>query len=92
MNHQHRTVLKVLFRCANENLKADLSVVADHLGLSCVKTDQLLEELDQQGLVDADRVRLTLAGLALAVSLPAEQVEEIPPSRGDRRGVLRLIA
>lgn len=71
MNQQHRTVLKALFRMAREDRPADLSLVANELGLSCAQTDRILEQLDQAGLVDVDCVRLTMAGLAMAVSIPA---------------------
>jgi hypothetical protein len=98
MNHYHRTVLKVLFRCANEDLPVDLAMVAQQLELSCVQSDRILEQLDQAGLIDADRVRLTMAGLAFAVSLePAvsfhsEGPRAKQPNRRARRGVMRLIA
>ncbi len=92
MNYHHRTALKVMFRCASDDLHADLSMVATELGLSCVQTDRILEQLDQAGLVNADRVRLTLTGLTVAASLPAIQPMAEPPSQRDPKGVLRLIA
>jgi Mn-dependent DtxR family transcriptional regulator len=92
MNHYHRTALKAVFRCASQDLHADLSMVADELGLSCVRTDHILEQLAHAGLVDADRVRLTLAGLAVAASLPTVKLAVEPPSQRDPRGTLRLIA
>jgi DNA-binding IclR family transcriptional regulator len=68
-NQTYRTVLRVLYAMARDDSPADLSVVAEALGLSCVDTDRLLARLEDAGLVDADRVRLTLTGLALAVNL-----------------------
>ena len=61
--------LRLLYTLAADDRAADLGIVADMLGLSCVETDRLLMELERAGLVDAERVRLTLVGLALAVNI-----------------------
>ncbi len=71
MNPTQQAALKVLFKLAREDKPADLSLIAAHLGLSCVETDRLLNDLARLGLVDPDRVRLTMSGLVLAVSSSA---------------------
>ncbi len=53
---------------ASEDRHADVALVADAIGLSCTETNSLLQELETAGLVDAERVRLTLGGLTIAVS------------------------
>jgi len=63
-------VLRLLFTMASEGCPADRYLLAAELGLSEQAVDQLLEQLDDAGLVHARRVRLTLSGLAVAVSLP----------------------
>lgn len=66
----HVAALQALFHLARQDRPADLCVLAQELGLSCAQTDRLLAELDVAGLADAEAVRLTLAGLAVAVSAP----------------------
>ncbi|MBI4700208.1 MAG: hypothetical protein HY744_03410 [Deltaproteobacteria bacterium] len=70
MNLTHIAALQILFSLARSNRPADLSVVAGRLSLSCVEADRVLEELARAGLADADRVRLTMAGLCVAVARP----------------------
>ena len=72
MNQTQQAALKVLFKLAREDQPADLSLIAEHLGHSCVETDRLLDDLARLGLVDPDRVRLTMSGLVLAVSSSAQ--------------------
>ncbi len=71
MNHTQRLVLRALYEMASEDQAADLPGLASRIGLSCTRTIELLDALDRQGLVDAERVRLTLIGLTLAVNAPA---------------------
>lgn len=73
MKSNHIAALALLYRLAHADRPADLALVADNLGVSCTAADALLAELEAIGLVDAERVRLTLAGLALAVSHGAGQ-------------------
>ena len=70
-NHTHYTLLRALFEMASEDQPAELPALAARLGLNCSRTLGLLDELDRAGLVDADRVRLTMSGLAHAVITPA---------------------
>ncbi len=64
----HHAALQVLYKLARTDQPADLSLVAAELGVTCVAADQLLRALERAGLVDSERVRLTLSGLAVAVS------------------------
>ena len=68
INRTQLAALQTLLNLARGGCSADLSMLAAELGLSCVQADQLLEQLDLAGLVDSDRVRLTMAGLAVAVA------------------------
>jgi Mn-dependent DtxR family transcriptional regulator len=76
MNATQQEVLRTLFDLARADRPADLALVAASVGLSCARADEVLEELEQEGLVDGERVRLTMAGLVVAVSAV----------RGRRRG------
>jgi Mn-dependent DtxR family transcriptional regulator len=71
LNPTHRATLRLMYTLAAEDRHANLALIAAELQLSCVEVDRVLVELDRAGLVDADRVRLTLAGLAFAVSARA---------------------
>jgi DNA-binding IclR family transcriptional regulator len=72
-NHLQIEALQILLRLASHGRAANLRRVAAELGLSCVRTDRLLARLDCAGLVDAERVRLTMVGLALAVAADFEK-------------------
>jgi Mn-dependent DtxR family transcriptional regulator len=71
INRAQQAVLRVLFTMASEGCPADCFILAAELGLSDSEAEAVLEQLDQAGLVDARRVRLTMCGLAVAVSLPS---------------------
>lgn len=71
LTQTERLALRILFDLARDDRPADLAVVAAELGKGCVETDAILERLAQAGFVDADRVRLTMMGLTVAVSSPA---------------------
>ena len=68
MTRSHLTLLRTLYTMGREDIAPDLMLIARELGVSCAETDRLLVDLETAGLVDADRVRLTLSGLAVAVS------------------------
>ncbi len=70
INRAQQAALRVLFTMASEGCPADRFILAAELRLSDDEVDELLELLDQAGLVDARRVRLTMIGLTVAVSLP----------------------
>ena len=65
-----QTVLRLLFIMASEGCPADRYLLAAELELSDQGVGELLEQLDEAGLVNARRLRLTMVGLALAVTLP----------------------
>jgi Mn-dependent DtxR family transcriptional regulator len=71
MTHTQQTILRALFEMASEDQPADLVSLAARVGLSCTRTAEILDALDRAQLVDADRVRLTMSGLALAaIAMP----------------------
>ncbi len=80
--------LLVLYNLARQDERADLALVAERLGVSCVQADEVLTSLERRGLVDADRVRLTMAGLVLAVSADARRKPR-PTAEGRRRSASR---
>lgn len=74
------SVLHLMMQLARRDCPADLSVIADELLMSCAEIDTLLVELERMGLVDSDRVRLTMAGLTIALSAPRMARSSRPPS------------
>ncbi len=62
-----------LFDLARLGLGADVERLAGRLGVEPALARRALAELDRRGFVDAERVRLTLLGLALASSLERER-------------------
>lgn len=68
MNRIQLATLQLLYKLAREDRPADLSLLAAELGQTCASLDRVLGELDRAGLADAERVRLTMAGLAFAAS------------------------
>ncbi len=68
INRTQLAALQTLFDMARQDRLADLSLLANELGLTCVQADRLLEQLHRAGLVDGDRVRLTMAGLTVAAT------------------------
>jgi len=67
--------LQCLFEMARDDQPAELTAVAAELGLRCSELDRVLNALERADLVDAERLRLTMAGLAVAASLPAQLIE-----------------
>ncbi|MBW2524643.1 MAG: helix-turn-helix domain-containing protein [Deltaproteobacteria bacterium] len=64
--------LQVLYQLARGDRSASSRMVADLLGISRLEAVRLLDELDSLGLVDSQRVRLTLSGLTVAVACPVQ--------------------
>ncbi|HEY6882294.1 MAG TPA: hypothetical protein VI299_29890 [Polyangiales bacterium] len=64
-----RRVLRALYELAELDVPAEVGLVARALGLP--DATRVLRELDARGLVDAQRVRLTMQGLALAARTPS---------------------
>lgn len=70
MTQKHSILLRTLFEMAAEDEPAHLVLLGARMGMTCSRTAQALAELERAGLVDADRVRLTMAGLAWAAIAP----------------------
>ena len=81
LNPTQQSALRLMFKMASEDCPADLQLLSGALRLACVEVDSLLSELERAGLVDAERVRLTLPGLAVAASLPAVSRAQRPPAQ-----------
>jgi DNA-binding IclR family transcriptional regulator len=64
-----RLVLVILFDLASHHRSAHLERVAGRAGLSLAATREALAALERATLVDASKVRLTMAGLAVAASV-----------------------
>lgn len=63
-------ILDVLFDRAER--RTDVGLLAEHCGVSRTQIAEVLLQLDEKGLVDASRVKLTLQGLAAANALRAD--------------------
>lgn len=75
LNSTERLVLVALVRLARNNRHATAIRVATALGAHPDDVRAALQTLDAKGLVDAERVRVTLNGLALSMALgPCEEV------------------
>ena len=82
LNPTQQSALRLMFTLASEDCPADLQLLAGAMQLACVQVDELLSDLERAGLVDAERVRLTLPGLAIAASLPAaSRAAQCPPAQ-----------
>ena len=88
MKQSHRKALHVLYNLAQNDEHADVVGLARRLGVSCVSADAILAALEAEGLVDADRVRLTMAGLVVAVSTDARRAQR-PHDAGPHRSASR---
>ena len=64
-----RAVLFALFHLGRRNLPASVAAACRLTALRPKAVQDALLRLDRAGLVDAERVRLTLPGLAVATSL-----------------------
>ena len=89
LNQTKQAVLEVLFALARGDRPADLRVVAYELTqrgfhVSCAETDALLVQLQHAGLVDAERVRLTMSGLVVAASCRARRANQRKSTPGVR--------
>ncbi len=59
---------------------ADLGVLAGRLAWGAGRVVRVLAALEQKGLADRPRCRLTLAGLAIATTLDAHRARALPSS------------
>ncbi len=70
-HHPHDRLLLALYSLSQANDDIDLFSVAEEAGLSLFRALESIAALDDDGLVDRRRLRLTLAGLATAAPLAA---------------------
>ncbi|HSC86609.1 MAG TPA: hypothetical protein VLC09_05035 [Polyangiaceae bacterium] len=69
MDNLNKSLLVSLFELAQTDRPASVNALAEWLGVDRREVACALSELDQQGLIRAETCRLTLRGLARAVSL-----------------------
>ncbi len=62
-------VLAAIFSMSSDGLRITRTALSRRLRLGEAELDRQLLVLDRRGFIDAARLRLTLPGLALAVSL-----------------------
>ncbi len=72
LHHTLNRILHVILDMGKRDERPELTTLAARIGASCTTTLDALSALDRMGLVDADRVRLTMAGLVLAASSSAK--------------------
>lgn len=73
MRYLNKLLLETLLELAQNDTPASVSVLAQVTGHSRREVADGLNELDQLGLVRAERVRLTFLGLAKATGLAARR-------------------
>jgi DNA-binding IclR family transcriptional regulator len=66
-------ILVAMYRAANVGRCLTESLLSQTTEIELTRLMRLLEELDRAGYVDRDNLRLTLAGLAIAVAVGARQ-------------------
>lgn len=66
-------LLEALYELGRGDVDATPASLASWLGVPASCVQDLLRRLDAQGLVDADRCRLSMQGLVLAVSYDGAQ-------------------
>ena len=66
-------LLATLYELGRGDIEADPETLADWLDVPRTRVQELLTRLDSQGLVDAERCRLSMQGLVLAVSMHGAQ-------------------
>lgn len=73
VNRTQYALLRALLLFAKNDRSPCIVTLAAAVGLSCNAVDRTICELDSLGLVDADRLRLSMHGLALAAGLAPKQ-------------------
>ncbi|MEX1364418.1 MAG: hypothetical protein AB1Z98_14930 [Nannocystaceae bacterium] len=63
-------VLRALFELADVDVRADRALLARLLGLDEAAVDASIAQLRRGGLVAAERLTMTMVGLAMALALP----------------------
>ncbi|MEM9187777.1 MAG: hypothetical protein AAGF12_01275 [Myxococcota bacterium] len=69
--HHTIQVLDSLYVLAQCDRRADVGAIAEHLGLRPTQVGEAMVHLEAKGLVDAERGRLTMRGLAASTALRA---------------------
>jgi Mn-dependent DtxR family transcriptional regulator len=64
----HVAIVQQLFELTSRNDQVSVGLLSERLGLRLKVVAQALSDLHEAQLVDATRLRLTLAGLAVAVA------------------------
>ena len=77
--------LRSLFELAERGIPARLETLSTILAQPVGRVRFLLSEMERQGLVSAENLRLTMLGLALAASQPSLDLSDQPASELDRR-------
>lgn len=80
-------VLRTIFSLSSDGLPISEVSVARRLGLKAGVLQRHLAALEHSGLIDGQRLRLTLSGLAVAVSMGTRS----PAKRRSQRSVPRPI-
>ena len=97
MSHQHLDpnldntaieLLRAIFDLAEVDLRANPNLLARLLGLDLDRVSALIQSLRRAGLVQVDRMNLTLAGLAFAVATTPVELRPLSASTP----TLRLLA
>ena len=65
------SVLRAIFSMSSDSLELSRATLARRVGLGQRELEVQLAALERAGFIDARRVRLTLSGLAAAVTLRA---------------------
>lgn len=77
-------VLRALGRAQLRGATLSLAEVARALRVRKPEVRAMVTQLDREGFVDARRMRLTLAGLALAASLAGKRLPALRPAAAVR--------
>jgi hypothetical protein len=82
-------LLRTLFELAEADVRPSLDLLERLLDVDATRAKVLLVELRRAGFVQRDRLNLTLAGLAVATSVPEAQLQ---PMRAPVRSLRSLRA
>jgi len=87
-----RRVLKLVFSLSSASGVLTRPRLERHLGASAVTLNDAIEELARLGLLDAQRLRLTLSGLACAVACGANSATKRRAARATAAKIARVSA
>jgi Mn-dependent DtxR family transcriptional regulator len=66
-------LLQALYELGRGDVDATPAVLGSWLGVPASRVQELMQRLDAEGLADAERCRLSMQGLVLAVSFDGAQ-------------------